>query len=49
MLFLLLFLLTFIILDVAALRWGFNSTEGFNSCEWSRREHWGEKTGEQAL
>jgi hypothetical protein len=36
--------LAFVLLDMAALRWGTNSTEDINSCEWSRREHWGEKT-----
>ena len=39
--------LAFVLLDMAALRWGTNSTEGINSCEWSRREHWGKKTSEQ--
>ena len=40
-------LLAFVLIDVAALRWGTDSTEGVNSCEWERREHWGEKTSEQ--
>jgi hypothetical protein len=38
--------LAFVLLDLVALRWGTDSTEGVNSCEWSRREHWGEKTSE---
>ena len=42
----LIFVLAFVLLDMAALRWGTDSTEGINSCEWSRREHWGEKTSE---
>jgi hypothetical protein len=29
-----------IILDLAARRWGVNSTEDFNSPEWSRRKDW---------
>jgi hypothetical protein len=40
-------LLAFVLIDVAALRWGTDSTEGVNSREWERREHWGEKTSEQ--
>ncbi len=30
----------FIVLDVLALRWGFDSSERANSCEWERRAHW---------
>jgi hypothetical protein len=29
----------FIVLDIAALRWGFDSSERVNSCEWERRAH----------
>jgi hypothetical protein len=43
----LVFVLAFVLLDMAAMRWGVDSTEDINSCEWSRREHWGEKTSEQ--
>lgn len=39
--------LTFVILDMAALRWGIDTTERIDSCEWGRREQWGEKTSEQ--
>ncbi len=38
---LLVILLALIILDLAARRWGVNSTEDFNSPEWSRRKDWG--------
>lgn len=38
---LLVLLLALIILDLAARRWGVNSTEDFNSSEWSRRKDWG--------
>ncbi len=30
----------FIVLDIAALRWGFDSSERVNSREWERRTHW---------
>ncbi len=29
-----------IVLDVAALRWGVDSREAFDSPEWERRIHW---------
>jgi len=38
---LLVILLALIVLDLAARRWGVNSTEDFNSSEWSRRKNWG--------
>jgi hypothetical protein len=34
-------LLAFIVLDLAAWRWGVDSTENFNSPEWNRRKNWG--------
>jgi hypothetical protein len=34
-------LLMFIVLDLAAWRWGVDSTENFNSPEWNRRKNWG--------
>lgn len=34
-------LLAFIVLDLAAGRWGVNSTEDFNSPEWNRRKNRG--------
>ena len=37
---LLVILLALIILDLAAKRWGANSTEDFNSPEWNRRKDW---------
>lgn len=38
---LLVILLALIVLDIAAKLWGVNSTEDFNSPEWSRRKNWG--------
>ena len=37
----LIILLAFIVLGLAAGRWGFNSTDDFNSPEWNRRKDWG--------
>jgi hypothetical protein len=37
MLTLLIVLALFIVLDLAALRWGVDSTERVDSCEWDRR------------
>jgi hypothetical protein len=34
-------LLAFIVIDLAAWRWGVDSTEDFNSREWNRRKNWG--------
>ena len=34
-------LLALVVLDIAARRWGVNSTENFNSPEWNRRKNWG--------
>jgi hypothetical protein len=30
----------FIVLDMAAMRWGCDSTDTFASCEYDRRWHW---------
>jgi hypothetical protein len=30
----------FIVLDIAALRWGMDSTERVDSSEWEHRSHW---------
>ncbi len=30
----------FVVLAVAAYRWGANSSDGVNSCEWERRQRW---------
>ncbi len=38
---LLVILLALIVLGLAAKRWGVNSTEDFNSPEWSKRNDWG--------
>lgn len=35
----LLFLVLFIVVDIAAMRWGFNSTDEFDSPEWQRRHY----------
>jgi hypothetical protein len=32
-------LILLVVLDLAALRWGHDSTEGFNSSEWLRRQY----------
>jgi hypothetical protein len=37
---LLILLLTIIVLDLAAQRWGVNSTDGIHSLEWMRRQLW---------
>jgi len=34
-------LLALVVLDLAARRWGANSTEDFNSPEWNKRKNWG--------
>ena len=33
-------LIAFVALVLAALRWGVNSTDGINSTEWERRQSW---------
>jgi hypothetical protein len=33
-------LITFILFDLIAWRWGTDSTEDFNSREWDRRKNW---------
>ena len=30
-----------IVFDITALRWGFDSTDGINNLEWTRRHRWG--------
>ncbi|HYU76486.1 MAG TPA: hypothetical protein VEL31_27765 [Ktedonobacteraceae bacterium] len=37
---LLILLLTIIVLDLAAQRWGVDSTDGIHSLEWMRRQLW---------
>jgi nitrogen fixation-related uncharacterized protein len=37
---LLIVVMVFIVLDIASLRWGFDSTEKFDSPEWERRATW---------
>ncbi len=32
--------IVFILLDVAALRWGYDSRDGINGAEWKRRQEW---------
>lgn len=34
-------LIAFIALALASWRWGADSTEDFDSCEWNRRRNWG--------
>ena len=33
-------LIIVVVLDIATLRWGFDSTDGLNSLEWLRRQEW---------
>jgi hypothetical protein len=33
-------LLMVMVLDLAAMRWGADSTDGMNSLEWLRRQQW---------
>lgn len=37
---LLILILLVVVLDIAALRWGFDSTEKIDSPEWERRANW---------
>jgi hypothetical protein len=37
---LLIVVMLFIVLDIASLRWGFDSTEKLDSLEWQRRATW---------
>jgi hypothetical protein len=37
---LLIVVMVFIVLDIASLRWGFDSTEKLDSLEWQRRATW---------
>jgi hypothetical protein len=30
----------FVLLDVAAIRWGYDSRDGIDSAEWARRKEW---------
>ena len=45
----LILLALFIVLDLAALRWGVDSTDTLDSCEWERRRHTQDLTGDQLL
>ncbi len=40
MLTIILFLLVVIVLDIAAMRWGFTSNDGPESKEWEHRQHY---------
>ena len=40
MLMFLVFLLLLIVIDIAAMRWGFNSSDGPDSKEWERRQQY---------
>jgi len=37
---LLIILILFILMDLAACRWGFKNGEAWNSAEWERRRNW---------
>ena len=39
MLFVILVIALFVVLDLVAMRWGADSRESINSLEWERREH----------
>ena len=39
----------FIVFDMAALRWGVDSTDGIGSCEWERRWHWSNTVDNQRV
>jgi len=39
----------FIVVDLAALRWGVDSTDTLASCEWERRWHTQDATEDQLL
>ncbi len=47
MLTIIILLALFIVFDIAALRWGHDSTEGIDSCEWDRRWHWYDDVDDQ--
>ncbi len=34
-------LVAMIVFGLASRRWGVDSTEDIDSCEWDRRQHWG--------
>jgi hypothetical protein len=37
-----------VIFDLIAQRWGYDSRDGFASCEWTRRQAWPYENREQA-
>lgn len=37
---LILFIVIFILLDVTAMRWGYDSRDGIDSAEWMRQQEW---------
>jgi hypothetical protein len=47
MLTIIILLALFIVFDIAALRWGVDSTDGIASCEWERRWHSSNDVDEQ--
>jgi len=47
MLTILILLALFVVFDIAALRWGVDSTDGIASCEWGRRWHWSKDADDQ--
>ncbi len=38
-----------IVVDLAALRWGVDSTDTLASCEWERRGHWHDDVDDQLM
>ncbi len=37
---LIIFFKVLVLFDIASLRWGFNSNDGFDNLEWERRQRW---------
>ena len=49
MLTIIILLAVFIVLDLAAMRWGVDSTDGVASREWERRWHWSNTVDNQRV
>ncbi len=44
----LIFIAALVVFDLLAQRWGYDSRDGFASCEWTRRQSWLYENDEQA-
>jgi hypothetical protein len=40
MMIIVIFIAALIVLDLVAQRWGYDSRDGFTSCEWTRKQSW---------